>query len=208
MIGAPSDHAGQYSQIILERMRTRIRSAGGYLSEKIIEYPPFSPDGSITWRVSLFYIKGPCTFSALYGIDARIAVINGELCLECGTGKAVQLDLHKPSFEFPSEFGAQVNVLTGSAVAIEVLTWRGQASSRISIVRPKRSVSILPNASVSVVIPIAPVVVRGACMEQVLGPRDALVMKSRTDQIKPYHFTGGPFALIEIFGLGSSNSQT
>ncbi len=200
-LGNSSGRGELYVQLVKEHGRSRTIAPGNYLLEKIVESSQLHSDEPI-WSLHIAYMEGDFTFSTSYGIDRRLAIIEGALSLECGTGKTVHLDQNTPSFEYPSEFGAKGTIKSGLVVAAEIKTWRGHVSSRASLVRPKRRTQILPNAAISVAIPVTSVAVRGNSFEHVLSPRDALIMRCSPDHVRQYNFSGGSFALVELFDAG------
>ncbi|MEP6831061.1 MAG: HutD family protein [Rhizomicrobium sp.] len=128
------------------RPQSAWKNGKGVTSELAI-FPRDADLETFGWRVSIAEVRESGPFSNFPGIDRLLAVLEGTLALSIDGAAAVSLSAGTRSIVFAGDVPCMAEIQDGGgAKDLNVMTRRGQFSSRMSLVIADGPIPILPQA--------------------------------------------------------------
>jgi environmental stress-induced protein Ves len=128
------------------RPQSAWKNGKGFTSELSI-FPRGADLETFGWRVSIAEVRQSGPFSNFPGIDRSLAVLEGTLALSIDGAAAVSLSADTRSIAFAGDISCTAEIRDGCIVKdLNVMTRRGQFSSRMSLVIADGPIPILPQA--------------------------------------------------------------
>jgi len=151
---------------------------GGGITFEVASFPEGSTLDNFGWRISVADLREDGPFSIFPGVNRQLAVLDGELSLSVAGNSFAKLSRESLPFEFPGDVAATARLATASARDLNVMTRRGQFTSRMSrAIARNRSIAI-PAAAALVVVALDPMPAKLSVQTYELQPFDALLWTS------------------------------
>ncbi len=163
------------------------KDGGGSTTELVIHPPGATLAGGFLWRVSMADVPGSGPFSAFPGVDRSLMLLSGSLELDHGPHGLQVLEGPYRPVTFSGDWTTRGRLLAGPCRDFNVMSARGLARHRLSVVRAPAA------------LPVAPLLVV-VCLEgaieiagQALGPWDLLEMRGGAEVLGM-----GVLAVVEL----------
>jgi uncharacterized protein len=154
---------------------------GGGLTREVAKHPPGSGLDSFEWRVSTAEVRSSGPFSAFPGIDRVLAVLEGSLKLVIAGRAPMLLSPHTPPVHFPGDVAVSAEPTGGPVIDLNVMIRRDRYQASMSrILAPSSTLLSLP-AACSVLIALAPLVVRSGAGAHELARLDAALVEGAAE---------------------------
>jgi len=173
---------------------------GGGVTREVAIRPPGSDLDHFDWRVSIAEVHAAGPFSSFWGIDRRMAILDGCLSLSIEEGAPQRLTADTPSISFAGEATAFAQPLGARVTDLNVMTRRGRFDSRLTRAGPPQSLSreLSLGADVSVILALAKLTLNTDLGAFHAERFDALVIEGNVRHLALSFAAPSPFWLIEI----------
>jgi environmental stress-induced protein Ves len=104
---------------------------GGGVTSEVIAYPLGCGTHDFDWRVSIAEVTEAGPFSCFEGVDRVLAVLEGELELDIGTGAPIALTRESIPHAFPADVSTYGKPLGCVVKDLNVMCWRGLWSADV-----------------------------------------------------------------------------
>ena len=138
------------------RVETPWRNGGGVTREVAVS-PPGTGFTDFDWRISIATVTGGGPFSVFPTADRELAVLQGVLRLAIEGRDAVTVHSGSPAVRFPGDVPCIGEPQDGPVVDLNVMTRRGEFSSRVSWIPVERQHAIHAGAGRTFVLAVDPV---------------------------------------------------
>ncbi|MGB8434861.1 MAG: HutD family protein [Burkholderiales bacterium] len=180
-------------RVLRSREHPRLAWKNGLGVSRIIAV---SPDGAgydtLRWQVSITEIASSCPFSRLPGLDRQFMLLEGRgVELDChdevaGTVIRHHIDTAFEPITFSGDWRTECRLTAGPVQAMNVVTRRGMASSRIAAHAISERIVLERAPGESLVVMAASGVVTAGSSGAPLEARDAVLVDSQADGETPF----------------------
>jgi uncharacterized protein len=158
---------------------------GGGITREVYAWPPGAGLDDFHWRVSMAEVRADGPFSVFPGVDRVLAVLNGRLTLSVQGLGDLDLAAGAPPAVFPGDAPTVCRVVEGPVLDLNVMTRRGAACARLSLLDVNAESQIPPSGTQRLLVALDPLQVGG----KGLGRLDAAILpaSSRTIKLRAPH---------------------
>ncbi len=181
---------------------------GGGITHEVAVWPLAAGMDEFGWRVSIATVSRGGAFSIFPGVDRELAVIEGVLQLSIDGRPAVSLDGNSPPMRFPGDVPSHGEPHGGHVTDLNVMTRRGQFTSRMRRVKLSGSHAVgdllstapraVGRADATIMIAIHPMTVTKSGVQHSVKSQDAVCVEP-TDRYVTFAASEASAIVVDIF---------